>query len=375
MSRDRFLLGLALASGMALAACDEAEDTGCKAAPGNICTAVGTGIAGLSDDGMDPLATDLYLPQDVTTVGDGSFYILDWNNHRVRLMADNTIRTIIGTGYLGDAPNGLAVNSSLNHPTHVTIGPDEKLYIAAWHNSKVLRYDPRTETVEAICGTGARSFNGDGLPAVETFLDLPVATAFAPDGSLYIADQANQRIRALRPDGTVDTVVGIGEQGYSGDEGPAIEARLNLPVSQSAPPAGRIETSADGTLYIADTLNHVIRKVTPDGMISTIAGTGTAGNGSGDNPLAAALDTPSDVAVDANGNVFIADTMNNCIRKVSADGKLSTVAGVCGTPGFEGDGGPANAALLDRPYGVAVDTDGTVFVADTHNHVIRKVFP
>lgn len=359
----------------ALAGCGEDEPAGCKAGPGVICTTIGTGISGLSPDGLEALATDLYLPQDITLAPGGEVYILDWNNHRVRVLADGLVSTLIGTGYLGDAPDGLAVNSSLNHPTHVTIGPDDNLYISAWHNSKVLRYEPRTETVTSICGTGARSFNGDGLPGLETFLDLPVATAFTPDGSLLIADQANQRIRALRPDGTVETLVGNGEQGYSGDDGPAIEARLHLPVSQSAPPAGRIATDAEGTLYIADTLNHVIRRVTPDGMITTIAGTGEPGNGGGDDPLAAALDTPSDVDVDAAGNVYVADTMNHCVRKVAPDGALSTAAGVCGTPGYEGDGGPASAALLDRPYGVAVAADGTLWLADTHNHVIRVVHP
>lgn len=362
------LLGLA-----ALAGCDDGEDAGCDPANGVICTAVGTGIAGLTADGLDPLATDLYLPQDITLDPAGGIYLLDWNNHRVRLLADDRVTTIIGTGYLGDAPDGLAVNSSLNHPTHLTIGPDGDLYIAAWHNSKVLRYDPRTETVEGICGTGARSYNGDGLPGLETFLDLPVATAFTPDGSLLIADQANQRVRALRPDGTVDTVVGMGEQGFSGDDGPAIEARLHLPVSQSAPPAGRIATADDGTLYIADTLNHVVRRVTTDGVISTIIGTAEAGNGSGEDPTGAALDTPSDVDVDPAGNVYVADTMNHCVRRVGTDGKLSTVAGICGTPGFAGDGGKADQALLDRPYGIAISDDGALWIADTHNNVIRVV--
>lgn len=383
LARTRLPLALLVAMGALLSllasACDEPEeDAGrrCEPAPGAICTVVGTGESGLTPDNLPALATELYLPQDLTFGPDGRPYILDWNNHRVRVVDEaGRVQTLIGTGSLGDAPNGRAREVSLNHPTHIAFSPDGAIILSAWHNSKVLRYDFDTDSVQAICGTGARSFNGDGLTGVETFLDLPVATAYRPDGTLLISDQANQRIRALSPDGMVTTVVGNGMQGYSGDGGLATEASLNLPTSQSAPPAGRIATDAEGVLYIADTSNHVVRRVDLDGTITTIAGTGTRGNGAATGlATETALDTPSDVDIDAHGNVYIADTMNSCIRRVSPDGQISTAAGVCGQPGYAGDGEGAASALLDRPYGIAFSADGDLYIADTHNHVVRVVY-
>lgn len=372
-----FGLPLALAAGLGAAGCDDEGDGSktCEPAPGHICTIVGTGVSGLTPDGLPGIETELYLPQDMTEGPDGHLYLLDWNNHRVRVLKDGVVHTIIGTGSLGDAPNGRGPEINLNHPTHVSFSPDGDLYLAAWHNSKVLRYDPDTQMVETICGTGARSFNGDGLAPLETFLDLPVATAFGPDGTLYISDQANQRIRALRPGDIIETIAGTGTQGYSGDGGPALDAELHLPVSQSAPPAGRLATDTEGNIYLADTLNHVIRRVGTDGIITTIAGTGAPGNGSGTRATEVALHTPTDVNVDRAGNVYIADTMNHCVRRVTPGGDIATVAGVCGKPGHEGDGGPATEALLDRPYGVEIGKDGRLFIADTHNHVIRVVYP
>jgi hypothetical protein len=369
-------VSLTLALGLGLAACETDDGPACDGLPGTICTFAGVGTSGLSPDGLRATETEFYLPQDMTVGPDGHLYVLDWNNHRVRVIRNGIVDTIIGTGSLGDAPDGPALDTSLNHPTHVAFSPAGELILSAWHNSKVLRYSFGTDMIEGICGTGARNFNGDGLDGLETDLDLPVATAFTPDGRMFISDQANQRIRVLEVDGTVTTAVGTGEPGYSGDGGPAIDAQLHLPVSQSAPPAGRIATAADGTLYIADTLNHVIRKVDTSGIITTIAGTGSLGLGPAEgSATSVALHTPSDVAVDQDGNVYIADTFNSCVRKVSPDGMISTAAGICGKLGYSGDNGPADQAMLDRPYGVEVDVDGTLYVADTHNHAIRIIYP
>jgi sugar lactone lactonase YvrE len=363
----------AVVVGLPMAGCGSDGDV-CTGAPGEICTLVGTGISGLTADGLPTEETELYLPMNMTVGPDGRVYYLDWNNHRIRVIDDGgRVHTVVGTGHLGDAPDGPALEASLNHPTHIVFEADGSMIISAWHNSKVLRYDPNTQTVASICGTGARAFNGDGLSGTETDLDLPAATVVAPDGSLVISDQANQRLRRLTRDDVVETVVGTGEPGYAGDGGPATEAQINLPVSQSAPPAGGITIDPAGVLYIADTLNHVIRRVGLDGIITTVAGTGAAGNGPGGDALASALHTPSDVALDSAGNLYIADTMNSCIRRVSPEGGMDTAAGRCGERGYEGDGGAADEALLDRPYGVDVTSDGTLYVADTHNHVIRVV--
>lgn len=371
--RGCWVVALALACG----ACDDdGEAERCDPEPGKACVFMGSGIAGLGEDGLAPRETDLYLPQDVTVAPDGTVYVIDWNNHRIRTVQDDVAVTVVGTGYLGDAPAGEATEVSLNHPTHISIAPDGKVIVSAWHNSKILSYDPRTQRVEPICGDGRRAYEGDGGPAEQAVLDLPVATAVAADGSFYIADQANQRIRKVDANGMIDTVVGTGVAGFSGDGGPALEAEISLPGGQAAPPAGRIALDRDGNLYIADTSNHRIRKVSTDGTIETIAGDGTPTyRGDGGPATKASLSRPSDVHVDDEGNVFVADTDNSCVRRIDPQGLISTVVGVCGTPGAGEEGVSGPEMFLDRPYGVAVDDSGVIYVADTHNHRIVAVHP
>src|SRR5690554_2584625 len=175
LTRQSLYCALGLSLTLGLAACDDPEPV-CEGTPGSICTVVGTGVSGLTDDGLSATDTELYLPQDLTIGPDGHLYVLDWNNHRVRVIRDGVVETLIGTGSLGDAPDGPALETTLNHPTHISFSPSGELILSAWHNSKVMRYDATTSTVEAICGTGARSFNGDGMAGIETQLDLPVAT-------------------------------------------------------------------------------------------------------------------------------------------------------------------------------------------------------
>lgn len=416
----------AIGSSLLAAACSGEEP--CEGS-GNICTYMGTGLPGLGEDGVDPVDVNLYLPQDLTFGPDGQPYVLDWNNHRVRTVnQDGLIETVIGTGYLGDAPDGPVLNASLNHPTHVSFSPDGMLMLSAWHNSKVMEVDLDRDQMQTICGDGSRAYRGDGGPADEAWVDLPVSTVFDSQGRLYISDQANQRIRRIENDGIINTVVGPGPdflpdglvqvcvtdpdtqqnvckncleeeadepdscedqavgrpQGFSGDGGPATEALVFMPFSQSAPPAGRIDMGADDTLYIADTGNHRIRAVGTDGIIRTVAGSGPdefdtsfRGGYAGDGGPAteALLSRPTDVEVDADGNIYVADTDNSCVRRVDGQtGIITTVAGVCGQKGFEGDGGPAGEALLNRPYGVELDAEGNLYIADTHNHRIRVVY-
>jgi sugar lactone lactonase YvrE len=287
------------------------------------------------------------------------------------------MHTVVGTGELGDAPDGDADLTSLNHPTHMSVSPRGTFIIAAWHNSKLLEFDPASGMLKAICGNGMRSFGGDGGPAAMALLDLPTATAFDKDGNMYITDQANQRIRMVdnTKEAIINTVVGTGMPGFSGDGMPALAAQIKLPGGQSAPPAGRIAIDGEGNLIIADSANHRIRKVDLEGIITTIAGTGdpTFG-GDGGDATKASLSRPNDVDHDKAGNLYIADTDNACIRKVDTAGKISTFAGKCGQPGFDGDGGDATAALLDRPYGITFDASENLYIADTHNHLIRVVY-
>ena len=348
----------------------------CDPAPGRICTLAGTGIAGLGPEGLEPRRTDLYLPQDVTIGLDKAPYVLDWNNHRIRRIDADAVHTVVGTGELGDAPDGDADLTSLNHPTHMSVSPRGTFIIAAWHNSKLMEFDPAAATLKTICGNGMRAFGGDGGPASMALLDLPTATAFDAAGNMYITDQANQRIRMVDTMDIITTVVGTGMPGFSGDDGPGVEAQIKLPGGQAAPPAGRIAIDREGMLLISDSANNRIRKLNPvTGIITTIAGNGDPTYGGDGGPaLAASLSRPNDVETDADGNIYIADTDNSCIRKIDGAGVISTFAGRCGQPGYDGDGDAAPTALLDRPYGLTLDTAGNLYVADTHNHRVRIIY-
>lgn len=339
-----------------------------------ITTVAGTGVAGQNEDGLDPLDTHLYLPQDMTVGPDGLVYIIDWNNHRIRrITADDTVETVAGTGELGPGDDGEATKQQFNHPTNVEFDAQGRMVIAAWHNSKVKRLDLTTGIVENLAGTGARSFGGDEGDGNAALLDLPSSVAIDSNGNIFISDQANFRVRLLEPSGIIHTVAGTGEAGYAGDGDRAEDAKLNAPKGQAAPPASRICIDKNDRIYIADTGNHCIRKIEADGTIHTIVGTGEAGySGDGGPATVAQLNTPCDVAVDADGILYIADTMNHVVRRIDLDGNISTYAG-SGERGFEGDDGPADAALLDRPYGVTVAANGDVYVADTHNHRIRRI--
>jgi sugar lactone lactonase YvrE len=204
-------------------------------------------------------------------------------------------------------------------------------------------------------------------------LDLPSSVVVDAVGNILISDQANFRIRLLEPNGTINTIVGIGTPGYAGDGGPAAEAQLNSPKGQAAAPAGRIDLDANDRIIIADTANHVIRLVDNDGTIRTIAGNNTAGySGDGGPATSAQLNTPSDVAVGPDGSIYVADTMNHAVRKIDPAGIITTFAGT-GVRGFGGDGGPPEEAQLDRPYGVFAAANGDVYIADTHNQRVRLV--
>jgi sugar lactone lactonase YvrE len=221
-----------------------------------------------------------------------------------------------------------------------------------------------TGTISTVAGDGKDGYNGDGIKATGAEVD-PYGVAVDSSGNLYIADTGNQRIRMVNPAGVISTVAGNGTAGFSGDGGPATGAMLDEPFG--------IAVDGSGNLYIADYNNNRIRKVTPDGLISTVAGTGTEGyNGDGGAATSAELFHPYSVAVDGSGNLYIADSANNRIRKVTPAGAISTVAGN-GTAGYSGDGGDATSAQLWVPLGVAVDSNGNLYIADNYNNTIRKV--
>jgi DNA-binding beta-propeller fold protein YncE len=337
----------------------------------------------LGPDGLDPQQTAFYTPQDLTFGPDNLPYIIDFNNHRVRTIRGGVVETVIGTGEIGDAPEGVATQVRLNHPTNIAFDPSGNLILAAWHNSKIMKMDMGTKMLTRYAGDGSRSFMppGDGVDRLVCKLDLPVGVAIDPvTGDVYISDEANVRIRKIDTSGIINTICGNGTRGFSGDGGPATAAQLNMPFGQTAPAVGRI-AYANGYLYIADYDNHRIRRInTATNIIDTIAGNGTAAY-SGDGGLAinASLNQPADVDVDDLGNVYIADTQNSVIRKVDTSGIITTVVGVYhpyteGAVYYGGDNGPATAATLDRPHGIAFDSVGNLYVADSYNNRVRKVW-
>ena len=391
-----------------LSACGETP-TGPSTPYGRIETFAGTGDAGKGPEEAPLLQALFYLPQDLTYGPDGRLYILDWNNHRIRVTTKASVTTqtrqqhpryrdsgtkasvttLIGTGELGDAPAGRAREIGLNHPTHISFDPLGRLILTAWHNSMILRYDFATDYIEPICGTGERTYSGDGGPAAQATINLPSATAFDPLGRMYISDQENQRIRMVDTDGTIYTVVGTGDPGFSGDGGPADQARIYAPIGQAAPPTSRIATDEFGNLYLADTFNNRIRKIDyATGIITTIAGNNARAIGSiadytsppeprdsedGADALEVSLYWPCDVGTDSEGRVFFADTFNHCVRYIDLDGTIYTAAGQCGKSGDMGDGGHPQSALLNRPYGIELDPEDNLYIADTRNHRIRLV--
>jgi trimeric autotransporter adhesin len=273
-----------------------------------------------------------------------------------------TISTVAGNGTqgFGGGDNGPATSAQLSIPRGVAVDSAGSLYIADSQDNRIRKVSGGVITT--VAGNGGWGFTGDNYPATSTELNSPSGVAVDSAGNLYIADTSNFRIRKVS-NGMITTVAGNGTQGSSGDNGPATSAQLYDPCG--------VAVDAAGNLYIADGSNNRIRKVS-NGMITTVAGNGTQGF-SGDNgpPTSAQLAGPVGVAVDAAGNLYIADTNNNTIRKVS-NGVITTVAGSGGS-GFRGDNGPATSAQLYGPCGVAVDSAGNLYVADSNNNRIRKV--
>ncbi|MEV5237947.1 RICIN domain-containing protein [Streptomyces cinnamoneus] len=219
--------------------------------------------------------------------------------------------------------------------------------------------------ISTVAGTGTAGSKGDNEPAVSAQLNRPYGVAADSAGNLYISDYSGHRVRKVTTDGKISTVAGTGTAGPGGDGGPAVSAQLNCPRE--------VAVDSAGNLYIVDAGNHRVRKVAADGKISTVAGRGAANFGGDGGPATAAwLNLPTGVAVDSAGNLYISDYSNNRVRKVAADGKISTVAGT-GAANFGGDGGPATAAWLKSPHGLAVDGAGALYIADYGNNRVRKV--
>ena len=330
-------------------------------------TVSGNGTPGFSGDGGPATGAQLNGPSGVALDSAGNLYIADTANHRIREVAvgAGNISTVAGNGtagYSGD--NGPASAAELHSPVGITFDSAGNLYIADQGNGVIRKVNP-SGTITSVAGNNEVGYSGDNGPATQATLYAPSGVALDSTGNLYIADTGNNRIREVNTSGIITTIAGNGTAGYSGDNGPATGASLNQP---SAVIAG-----SSGVLYVADTANHVIRQVSAAGTITTIAGNGTAAyTGDGGPATSASLHAPGGVAVDGSGNLYIADSGNNAIRLVPPGGSIATVVGT-GTIGFSGDGGPAAAALLDAPRSVAFDALGNLYLSDQGNQRIREV--
>ena len=282
----------------------------------------------------------------------------------------SSISTIAGTGAEGSSGDGgPAINATFSNPAQVAIDRQGNLYVADYRNSRIRRID-RHSVITAFAGTGEAGFAGDGGPALQAKINFPHAITATNNGTLYFTDTRNHRVRQITPDGIITTIAGNGQAGFSGDGGSALNASLNLPEG--------IAVDARGNVFIAEFNNHRIRKVSPAGIITTVAGNGTAGfSGDGGPAIKAAMNITPAVTLDSSGNLYLCDRENHRVRKVDRRGIITTVAGngVEATTENIGDGGSATAARLNRPVGSALDRAGNLYIAERNGHRVRKVTP
>jgi uncharacterized protein (TIGR03437 family) len=342
-----------------------------KVPPGTITTIAGDNIEGYLGDAGPATSAELSLPFYAVFVG-GNLYIADQFNNVVRFVAggNGNISTIAGTGTSGFTNDGIkATVSDLASPTGLAVDGSGNLYIADTLNSAIRKVTAGTGIISTFAGNEQLGYGGDGSGALSAMLSHPSSILFDSSGNMFIADSGNNVIRkVIASSGNITTYAGnFNTPGYTGDGGPATRAGLMNPVA--------IAMDAGGNLYIADTSNNVVRKVATNGIITTIAGNGTPGfAGDGGRAVFAQLSHPKGVAVDAAGDVYISDTFNSRIRMVTPNGTISTVIGT-GAATYSGDGGLATAATLSFPAGLSFDTAGNLYIADNNNNVIREYAP
>ena len=382
---------------------------------GKITTIAGNGTAGLTGNNGPATAAELSGPWAVAVAPDGTVYIADTGNDDVRAVSGGTIRAFAGNGHNGALGDGGApLNASLNQVLGLAVDGQGNVYIPQFYEGRVREVSQNV--INTIAGNGAAGFAGDGGPAAAALMNTPSRMAFDGNGHMYVAEEGNNRVREISG-GVINTVAGNGAGAFSGDGGPATSASLFRPWGVATDAAGNIYIADDfnnrlrevsngvistlagtgvaayagdggaataaeiwnpvdvtydgaGNVYFADLSNHRVRKIS-NGKITTVAGNGNSASSGDGGPATSAGLTPTGIALDSAGNLYIVDGPNNRVREVSG-GVITTIAGN-GTLGFSGDGGLAVSAELNQPNGVAIDGAGNIYIADTNNHRIRKI--
>jgi uncharacterized protein (TIGR03437 family) len=326
----------------------------------------GTGTSGFSGDGAAATSAQLNTPFAVAVSG-SNVYISDQVNNRIRLVSNGTISTYAGSGTSGNSGDGSsATKANITNPTGVATDSSGNVYFSDTLSAEVRKVSGGN--VNDFAGTAnTHGFGGDAAAATLALLAFPSGLAIDSANNAYIADTFNNRIRKVTTDGNIATIAGDGDQGFVGDEGPAIYAAFFNPEA--------VAVDAQGNIYVADGTNNRIRKITKDGIIHTIAGSSTTGGYAGDGgpAIKALLNHPRGIAVDGAGNVYIADSFNCRIRMITPGGIIYTIAGT-GAAGYSGDGGPAILAQLSFPTGVTL-SGANIYVVDSVNHAVRLLTP
>ena len=337
------------------------------AATNAIYTVAGTDTPGYSGDGGSATAAQLRTPYGVAPTPDGGYLIADSGNHVVRRVSPSgVITTVAGNGTPGYSGDGHAAkDAELNSPTGLAPLADGGFLVSDQGNDTVRRVLPNGN-IETVAGTGnSYGFSGDGGPATSAQLAAPYSVVALAGGGFLISDTENQRIRRVSAAGVITTIAGNGTPAFAGDGGPALSASFNYPYG--------IALAAGGSVLVADRDNERIRRFTPGGKVSTVVGNGTpAHTGDGGPAVAATVDGPNGITIAPDGGFVFADTSNRRVRRVSPSGRITTIAGDGSDP-VSGEGGPATLAGIGRPGGVAITADGGVLLTNIDDSRVRFV--
>ena len=332
---------------------------------GIITTVAGVAGGGFAGDGGPATQASLNGPHGIAVDRSGNLYIADYGNNRIRMVTASTgiITTIAGSNTIGFAGDGgPATKATFWFPTGIAVDSSGNVYIADTYNH-VIRKISTSGMISTVAGSNQGGYGGDNGPATKAELAAPQGVTLDASGNLYIGDTANQRIRYVNASGIITTIAGTSTTGFGGDGGLATSATFGNPVG--------VAVDASGAVYVADLNNGRVRRFVVGGAITTFAGTVTS-VGDGGPSIQSRLDRPTSAAVDFSANLYIADPTANRVRKVTPSGTITTLAGN-GQAGYGGDNGPSSAAILNSPNSVAVDSSGNVYIADSGNGRIRRV--